>query len=118
MLLSRVELLAHELSPLWNALQDSRDELGQLIITDEVERAINKLDHEVKVKKLFLSQEQEKRIAKARGLGRKIGGQRKELSIEQIKKMMIEGKSWSKIAKSMGVNRQTIANRLKEEKRE
>lgn len=114
MQLSRVEIEAHTLSVLWGASLVVRDDQGGLILSAELEKQLERLHEEVQIKKLLLSDLQKTRIAKAKGEKRKLGRPKVECPpVKELLRRLKKGESLAAVAKELGINRQTVKNRIK-----
>lgn len=104
-IISKIETAAFILHPLWAGELDSRDELGNLIISKDTEAAIAHLIKLVEIKKRKISNS---------NLG-KVGRKQLELpSPQAIRLMFIQRKTITAVAKELGCHRKTVLRRMRE----
>jgi hypothetical protein len=103
---SKIETAAFILHPLWTSSIDSRDELGNLIISRDIESAIDHLMKLVEVKK--------KKISNS-NMG-KVGRKLLELPPSQeIRQRFLRLGTITAVAKELGCHRKTILRRMREQ---
>jgi len=83
------------------------DSTGRFLVTTL--GAVAELEREL------ISERTKAGLARARGLGKRLGHPAIEIDMDAVRRMRSEGKGYRAIAKAIGVSHQTIKNRLRKE---
>jgi len=122
-LTTKIDRVARSARNLLNVLEDLKSRGVQFECTDQPITTndstgrflVTTLGAVAELERELISERTKAGLARARGLGKRLGHPMIEIDMDAVRRMRSEGKGYRSIAKEMGVSHQTVKNRLRKE---